>query len=281
MQDHQIRRRLATALKRRQQQQRSDRDENRRPDCREQKLGFPQEISSATGQSSKEDSDNDQNATKERTSDRSIEDSTWKIAILTGVLAVIAFVSAIVSGFQWWEIHSGSTDTHSLAIAAKTQAEIAQLDQRAWLGIQSITPTPSTPAIGKTFEAKIELKNTGKTPALHIEITCLGQAIIIGNEIDFSYEKYEKVKNGIIFPNAIADINISPVSDMSGHPIPVSQEILTAIQQNQLTLVVHGRVDYDDVFGKSHWLLYCSRLTVPFNGAFELCGKHNETGDNE
>jgi hypothetical protein len=141
--------------------------------------------------------DDHQNS-QETASERSIAKSTRNITRLTGVLAVIAFVSAIVSGFQWWEIHSGSADTKALADAAKAQAaatvgqlgvmqsqlgemkssgeqtnkiienykrlaDTAEAAQRAWVG--PLTAIITAPVINEGAKVTISYTNSGKETA--------------------------------------------------------------------------------------------------------------------
>jgi hypothetical protein len=113
---------------------------------------------------------------QESASDRSIAQSTRSIAWLTVAIVVVSLVSAVVSGFQWWEIHSGSADTKKLADAAKTQADAAvgqlgviqdqlnvmKIDQRPWIGTPKIEPTVT--GIPKKYTFNLSFKNVGKTP---------------------------------------------------------------------------------------------------------------------
>jgi hypothetical protein len=46
--------------------------------------------------------------------------------LFTGIIAAWTVIYSVFAGLQWWEIHSGSSDTHALAVAAKTQAEQSQ-----------------------------------------------------------------------------------------------------------------------------------------------------------
>jgi hypothetical protein len=154
-----------------------------------------------------------------------------------------------------------------------------KLDQRGWLGIVSITPTPPAPVIGQPLQVEIDLKNTGKTPAVHLVLVGLGQAISKGKEPDFNYDKFAKIKNGYVAPGAIARMQLNPIVDLGGKPIPITQEILTAMQRGDILATVHGRIDYLDIFGQPHWLLFCSFYMVPFNGTFGECPNHNESDD--
>jgi multidrug efflux pump subunit AcrA (membrane-fusion protein) len=47
----------------------------------------------------------------------------WITALSTVCIMAVAIVAAVISFYQWHEMHTGGTDTHSLAEAAKAQAE--------------------------------------------------------------------------------------------------------------------------------------------------------------
>jgi hypothetical protein len=52
-----------------------------------------------------------------------VKRAEWWMIWLTFAIAFFGLCSVIVAYMQWQEIHSGSTDTHDLAVAAKTQAD--------------------------------------------------------------------------------------------------------------------------------------------------------------
>ena len=196
--------------------------------------------------------------------------------ITIGLLILTVIFTGGADLIFYWTL----VDSHENATKQLTEADAAlKLDQRAWLGVINITPTPRIPTIGQMFEVEVDLKNTGKTPALHVEIITVGQDIAKGNETDFTYDKFAKIKNAFIAPNATTMMQVSPVNDATGNPIPVTQDILTALQHGDLRATVHGRIDYQDIFGKPHWLLFCSILIVPFNGVLGQCPTHNGSDD--
>lgn len=63
----------------------------------------------------------------EKTEIQKIEDrvkrAEWWMIWLTAAIAFSGFCAVGVGYMQWREIHAGSTDTHDLAVAAKTQAD--------------------------------------------------------------------------------------------------------------------------------------------------------------
>ena len=142
-------------------------------------------------------------AGSETDSDKSVAASSRTVARLTWVLAATAALSAVATSLQWWEIHSGGEDTHTLAVASgkqaaaaeqqlgvmqrqleqtdklinasETQAENAKRSvsvardsvvaaQRAWVG-PTTSSIAGTVAIGSPVTVKIGITNSGREPA--------------------------------------------------------------------------------------------------------------------
>jgi hypothetical protein len=144
-------------------------------------------------------------------------------------IAVFTVVLAFVSGFTLYEVIEGSSDTHTLAEAAKRQAEVASyalcetqrnnlieqrlldanrvsadssaadsleatirnsnLDQRAWIGVDRIDGVPE---LNKQFIVSVTIRNTGKTFAKHVVMASLEEGRV--DEAPLNLEK-EFVKN--------------------------------------------------------------------------------------
>lgn len=174
------------------------------------------------------------------------------------------------------------TDAHDNAAAQlKASNNSMRIDQRAWLSIANVTPYPSVPTVDQPFNVVINFKNTGKTPALSVDIVAVGQAVLNESDRELSYERFHKIKNQYIPANGGGPIIVSPINSPNGKPRPVTAEIMNLLQKDNLTLFVHGHVDYKDVFGGAHWLNFCMKMAPPFNSGFVLCDDHNDSGDNQ
>lgn len=227
----------------------------------------------------------------------------WLIVLLTAAIALTSYL-------QWREIRSGSTDTHALAQAANTQAqrmgdmstaadqirqaaqdmasnekrvaddtekaldasnEQAMIAQRAWLEVTTETvPLKSGEPFlpGQSADFRVRITNTGRTPALDVryeEVWCVDR----------------KNKNAKIpCPSFVYKTYSSPTNIMpnggSYHDFeqPINVTAYAEIKSNEVTQYSHGRVTYDDVFGKHHWVTYCD-LLLP-TGAWANCKTNNE-----
>lgn len=130
---------------------------------------------------SEDKSKNNQSHPNESQSDRSIAYSTKVIARLTFIMMITAIINAIVSGFQWVEIHSQSAETEKLidanqilAGAAKEQAEAAVQSastarqallsaQRAWIGPVDAKLEGEIKQGGE-LKAVVNYQNSGREP---------------------------------------------------------------------------------------------------------------------
>ena len=92
----------------------------------------------------------------------------------TFILAIFAFMQFLILRSQLGEMHSGGDDTHTLAGAAKSQADYAKnatatardafiAENRAIIGPNEASIAPIQ--IGKGFVATIQYKNTGRQAA--------------------------------------------------------------------------------------------------------------------
>jgi hypothetical protein len=242
---------------------------------------------------------------------RDTTSTDWLIVLLTAVIAGTSYL-------QWHEIKSGGRDTHDLAVAAKAQADkmkdmseaadkirqaaegmVAQeqriadnakiavdaangqsksaldttiaasrLDQRAWMGITQVIGKPEE---DKVFDVTIELKNSGKTPANNVVIYNVYDPVPVGDGAHFGWETLVPNKFGTVPPNVERLFTI--------HPSKFAKLTKADMDTfNTRTMWVHGRITYDDIFGRHHWLTYCTSLTAGWVWAF--CSEHNDTDDN-
>ena len=155
-----------------------------------------------------------------------------------------------------------------------------RLDQRAWIGVETIDPDPIMPEIGKPFTVHITIKNTGKTPAMKINSRGRGESIVKNSTANFSYVDITTYKAGFLTPGGTFVIGSTPIVDPQTNQSKIFDfETVNNITMKAITLYVHGRIDYNDIFGDQHWLTYCATLSVPFNGKFGFCDTHNDTDD--
>jgi len=211
----------------------------------------------------------------------------------------VTVLTGIFIALQWYEMHSGASDTRTLAESAKKQAEntgtqlgIAERqvkatqdqvdaikrqmrqDQRAWISAASETfGIQGIPVVGQPFVIRTIFKNIGKSAALHLR-TCTGADFLPKEQIsDFKCPGGIKhfVNSGTMFPGSanFVDLPITPAIQSGDRD---------KILSNNWNMWVYGRVEYTDVFGVPHWSNFCSHLLS--GGGYAICDKHTETDEN-
>jgi len=148
-----------------------------------------------------------------------------------------------------------------------------QLDQRAWISASinlwndSGKPMMEIPAAGQPLIVRISYKNSGKTPALHVKIFARREGFIASDK--FPSFEYGESKYGS--PTTIPPDSNVVMDDVITRTLVQSDR--DKIFSKDWRLYVHGRVAYDDVFGKAHITEFCSFLRS--GGGYELCARHN------
>jgi hypothetical protein len=212
-------------------------------------------------------------------------------SLATIILAIATSALAMIAVWQWSALNSSDIAIHESAKAATDAAKAAKdsvrltrdamrLDQRAWIGVSTIDPVPSIPSEGKTFTAKVNITNSGKTPARNIISVGSLDPLESPKLPDFSYTNHDRLNMGTLAPGAGGVIPFTALHDITANKdYVIVHEFLDKLINKQAIIYVSGRIDYDDIFGQPHWTTYCAWLTVPFNGQFARCETHNETDD--
>jgi hypothetical protein len=228
-------------------------------------------------------------------------------------IAVFTVVLALVGMLTLYEIVTGSVDTKKLADAAHRQALIAasalceaqrstliqqrlsdanrvaaadnlkatlessQLDERAWVGIDSIA---GKIAVNEPFKAILTLKNNGKTFAKNVR--GVGFAEIQGISpipLKFDRERARLGDRGLMMPNGETTLVVHIAGEGSDPyvPPPTTEIGLKSVESGRINVYIHGRFDYQDVFHKSHWTTFCYHYS---SIGWTPCREHNDADEN-
>jgi hypothetical protein len=174
----------------------------------------------------------------------------------------------------------------SAAIRSTQQAErTMRIDQRAWvrIGTGSEVFTINQPII-----VNLLIGNSGKTPAKDVTGDMVVQLLKETEEPDFIYAPGHPrmhLPKILILPNTEAHSPLKVQYDPPGGNKPVavlySQKLKDQIENGTLLVVVHGRLTYDDVFGRQHWLKFCTFGGHNLEGRGPAsCDEYNDTDDN-
>ncbi|MGD0021569.1 MAG: hypothetical protein ABSC54_04640 [Smithellaceae bacterium] len=148
--------------------------------------------------------------------------------------------------------------------------EQSRLDQRAWLGVTSISGKPEG---GKKFILQINFKNTGKTPATNMIVR---SAVTFSTPIwkgpDFNTIKnIKKEGRGLVFPQAeaLSVVDVLPAA-------PVDPSTIELLNEHKIRIHVFGFAEYDDIFNRHHCTRFCN-IYKPEDGYYHACKDYNDT----
>lgn len=151
------------------------------------------------------------------------------------------------------------------ATAAKNAVDIAaknfRVDERAWI---TITIGDFIVPLGTQMVPTVYISNTGKTPALNVNIDL--SAVILGKDDipEFTYgidHPSTRHETPFLFPNtpaiAVAVAATAPhVTEMKISKY--TKKLRSAMNARKSYMVLYWKITYDDAFGIQHWNTACS-----------------------
>jgi hypothetical protein len=188
------------------------------------------------------------------------------------------------------------TNAARTARAAQIQAEAAQAgvkaiqrqmrqEQRAWINLTVNLPQEFKENEGVT--GSIHLINTGKTPAKNLVGQFVIEEVKNGESPIFIYSGIARtiMSAGSVFPNSTLDGTV-PWSHKAQGTTNVGPTIVNTADIKNLTdgkvfFVIHGRIDYRDVFNAPHWVTVCGWTAAPArNYTAKKCSDYNNVDNN-
>jgi hypothetical protein len=189
--------------------------------------------------------------------------SRWNKLLALGTFLAL-LLSTGFAGLQWYEMRRA-----------------LMVDQRAWV---SVVGPPNFPLEGAAIPASIQIANTGKTPAKHVEGHVIATVLKKGEEPSFDFSTghpHTKIRTGVIFPNAPFNVTI-PVARYGPHSeetIVPTPELRQEIANGESFIVFIGKISYVDIFGTSHWTSFCTEAGSA-TGDVKKCVSYNDVDDN-
>jgi hypothetical protein len=181
-------------------------------------------------------------------------------------LIFLAIVTqAVIYVLQW----------HAMQSQLNEMRKSTQLDERAWIGITRIGGSPE---VDKPWIATVTFKNSGKTFAKRVKTMIGGNVGPIQDAPKFFLEdnqkSWEREIESIVAPNTETFAHIAV-----GGFNKLTQKQVDQIMKGELTVFIHGRVIYRDIFDCEHWLTFCGTYEAR-TGSFTPCDKHNDSDNN-
>ncbi len=137
----------------------------------------------------------------------------------------------------------------------------------------------------KSFLVPTQLINTGKTPAKNVHGNIVVGVFKKGEPLDFTYtpgHAHYFVQAGTIFPNGSITESFEAIKhgQDKAEAIIFTRPLKDELFSGQSILVVHGKIEYSDIFGVKHWTTYCRYVLHP-ELISEECTRYNDTDDNQ
>jgi hypothetical protein len=234
---------------------------------------------------------------------RARERKRFFLDLVTLAVIVGGFVVLLQTLWATWDAVSAAQQQAEAAKgemeAAKEQVKIARqaledaressrVDQRAWISVKSVKrdflgkEEDAVVKVGDFLGYEIVFQNTGKTPARGATVMSGMELVRIGGRPNFSYETNPTVRPGLIAPGG-ETLPISPLMTERRNIgfSPLSPRIASLLRQEELQIHIHGRVSYQDVFDKCHWVTFCYSFHPRDFAIPVACEDHNDTGDED
>ena len=158
-----------------------------------------------------------------------------------------------------------------------------QLDQRAWVGVKTLTPPGLVDKTnlhvyikaGSPPHVEVIVLNNGKTPALNYRAECAAQTQVRGHNVNPIYSPigpstYQSI--GVLQPGSMI---FQPIGDAELPNSELSQSQIDSIKAGTDIFYVYGHITYDDVFKHPHITNFCYFLSRDLaNGA--ICNTYND-----
>jgi len=218
-------------------------------------------------------------------------------AVLVVVLGIVATVLAIIQGhrdaalwtscaavlfavfgfFAWLQDRAWKKDIEAAALNAPSSDSITQ---RARVILSNIESDPLMPEVGKLFRVILTMKNIGPTPAKKCRAYYVIEPVRAGERPNFSYANNRLVQMGNLSPGIEQRAYLNPmIHKDTKEPGLITNEVFEQLTNGTMQLVVHGRVDYEDVSRRAHWFTFAMNLGFPRDQGFGLWPEHNDSDD--
>jgi hypothetical protein len=197
------------------------------------------------------------------------------------VMAVATVVIALFTWFSYKVVKNGADDNKKLIAAAQTQADVASVEPRAWVGVLGVDSVNFDTTNGLT--AIISFYNSGKTPARNVQVSLR----YLLSPIALTGPKPELV-SGLPFRSAQS---IPPqgrynlyVGKTSGEAFTQDQAsgfqrlqpYLPSVRDKKVFLYYFGVLKYDDNLGNHRETQYCLFLADAKTKQTAMCDSFND-----
>jgi len=239
----------------------TDKNDNASTHKKHSSFAPPSPKKSISGQSEKDDAIG--NSYKPQGNEKQkINWPSWIQAVCTIAIVGVTF------GYTYY----ASEQVDQVKTSIKITSAQFRLDQRAWLGIT--TNIKGVVEVGKPIFVSVGLKNTGKTPAKNITNTL--RCGIINKNAPFVFPEKEDApgikSKSLLSPQQEASMDGTAKGD---NALGDWADVVSGVR----IFYIYGTVNYDDIFEKPHWLIFCLYYDSS-EKSYKAYSEHNDT-DND
>jgi hypothetical protein len=218
----------------------------------------------------------------------------WSQVVLDLLLLLVGIRLAFIYSGQLDAMIRANCINNKTAAAAKSASDTAvqtmHIDTRGWINVSTGT---AAMVDGAPLVLPMTIDNEGKTAVLNLSARMVINVLPVKEEPDLRYYRGHPsygISIKAMLPNhphtspyAAFPKYHTPGSDPT--PINVTPTLRDRITKGKVYIVMHLRVEYDDIFGVHHWLQYCGHGETATPGtkaksAGATCGDYNDVDRN-
>jgi hypothetical protein len=143
-----------------------------------------------------------------------------------------------------------------------------KVDQRAWLGFVGFDMKDNVEA-GKVLSAHAIILNSGKSPAIHVQVMGNVQTLCGGFPKVPPYPGAEPGSNSLVMPN------VPRTSAEFTAPVPLTVDDIARAKSSDCEIYGYARATYSDTLSKQpHWRHMCVQWVKGTPKSFVDCGTY-------
>jgi hypothetical protein len=144
---------------------------------------------------------------------------------------------------------------------------LSRSDQRAWVGATEIRDLNFS--VGELTKYSVRVRNTGKSPALHVTVEVAGQYVPRGEKVEFVYPPLSTfTSNATVQPGVITSVT-------TVGPVALNQTQVNALKSGESVIYLYGKIRYQDVFRVVHHATFCFVVETDLRSA-DSCDRYND-----
>jgi hypothetical protein len=182
----------------------------------------------------------------------------------------IAFLNVGILWIMWLQRRVMLGQIKEMQEARKHDKEIAKLEYRAWIQIEAVNCNFTETGI---LVPLVSIENTGRTPAKNVKVWFVTEKTRDMAPPNFNYTDDQSVDAKPILPPKFP-LQLGAEKRRFG----VRRENWSELENRTISIFVHGKIAYEDVFGEQHWMTFCF-MYEPSIKKFAVYDRHNETDD--